>query len=169
MEQPVSPRVEPHLSDAADRVLYAAHLFQAGKVDHILVSGGNLPWQPATKPESQLVSDQLVEFGVPSQAIVQDPTSRTTRENAVNSAAIMDAQGWYTALLVTSAIHMPRALAAFRQAEAKVLPATTDVRVTFPLYGAPFDLLPDAAALAQSTGAIKEWIGLAVYRARGWA
>ena len=41
--QPLPPRFDPDLSDAADRVLYAARLFRAGKVDAILVSGGNLP------------------------------------------------------------------------------------------------------------------------------
>jgi uncharacterized SAM-binding protein YcdF (DUF218 family) len=167
--QPVPPRVEPDLYEAADRILYAARIFRAGKVGHILVSGGNLPWEPAAKPESQLVSDLLIEFGVPSQAIVQDPTSQTTRENAVNSAAILAAQGWHTALLITSAIHMPRALAVFLRVGVQVIPATTDVRVVLPLYRTPLDVLPDAAALAQTTEAIKELIGLAVYRVRGWA
>jgi len=47
--QPLPPRITPDLSDAADRVLYAARLFRAGKVDRILVSGGNLPWQAGVK------------------------------------------------------------------------------------------------------------------------
>ena len=55
--QPLPPRITPDLSEAADRVLYAARLFRAGKVDRILVSGGNLPWQTAIKPESQVVGD----------------------------------------------------------------------------------------------------------------
>ena len=167
--QPLPPRVTSDLSEAADRILYAARLFRAGKVDGILVTGGNLPWQAAVKPESQLVTDLLVEFGVRPDAIVQDADSRNTHENAVNSAAIMHAHSWRSALLVTSGAHMPRALAAFRHVGLNVIPAATDIRVVYPLYTSALDFLPDAGALAQTTQAIKEWIGLAVYRARGWA
>jgi vancomycin permeability regulator SanA len=74
--QPLPPRITPDLSEAADRVLDAARLFRAGKVDWILVSGGNLPWQAGVKPEVQLVSDLLVEFGVRPDAIVQDGSIR---------------------------------------------------------------------------------------------
>jgi uncharacterized SAM-binding protein YcdF (DUF218 family) len=167
--QPLPPRVTPDLSDAADRVLYAARLFRAGKADRILVSGGNLPWQAGVKPESQLVSNLLIEFGVRPDAIFQDAESRNTHENAVNSAVIMNAQAWRTALLVTSGAHMPRALATFRRVGLNVIPAATDIRVVYPLYSSLLDFLPDAGALAQTTEAIKEWIGLAVYRVRGWA
>lgn len=167
--QPLPPRITSDLSDAGDRILYAARLFRAGKVSHILVSGGNLPWLAAVKPESQLVSDLLVEFGVPRDAIVQDADSRNTHENAVNSDAIMHAQAWKSALLVTSGAHMPRALATFRRVGLSVVPAATDIRVVYPLYSSPLDFLPDPDALAQTTEAIKEWIGLAIYRARHWA
>jgi uncharacterized SAM-binding protein YcdF (DUF218 family) len=166
--QPLPPRLEPDLSDAADRVVYAARLFRAGKVDAVLVTGGNLPWLPSAKPESQLVTGLLIEFGVPSDAIVQDPESQTTRENAINSAAIMKARGWQTGLLVTSAAHMPRALAAFRRVGLKVIPATTDVRVVYRSYNSPLDFLPDAGALAETSAAIKERIGMLVYWLRGW-
>jgi len=166
--QPLPPRFDPDLSDAADRVLYAARLFRAGKVDAILVSGGNLPWEPAAKPESQLVTDLLIEFGVRPDAIIQDPSSETTRQNAVNSAAIMRTKGWRTGLLVTSAAHMPRALAAFRRVGLEVVPATTDVRVVDRTSIGPLDFVPDPAALAESTAAIRERIGMLVYWLRGW-
>jgi len=167
--QPLPPRLVPDLADAADRVLYTARLFRAGKVDRVLVSGGNLPWQTAVKPEAQLVTDLLIEFGVRPDAILQDAESRNTRENAANSAAIMHDLALRTALLVTSGAHMPRALAAFRRVGLEVIPAATDIRVVYPLYSSALDFLPDAGALAQTTDAIKEWIGLAIYRARGWA
>ncbi len=139
------------------------------KVERILVTGGNLPWETGVKPESQLVTDLLVELGVPPDAIFQDDASRNTRENAVNSAAIMQAHGWRTALLVTSGAHTPRALAAFRRVGIDAIAAATDVKVVHPTYDTALDLLPDAAALARTTDAIKELIGLAYYRMRGWA
>ena len=64
---------------------------------------------------------------------------------------------------------MPRALAAFRQVGINVTPASTDI------HGAPvtsigiLDVVPDAGSLARTTSAIKEIIGLWIYRYRGWA
>lgn len=167
--QPLAPRIAPDLSDAADRVIHAARLFREGKVPWILVSGGNQPYQSAAPPESRLVADLLLEFGVPRSAIVEDTESINTHENAINSAAIMRSRGWSRALLITSAAHMPRAMAAFRRVGVSVTPATTDVKFVYPLYTGPFDLLPSASALASTTDAIKELIGLIVYRLRGWA
>lgn len=160
MGRALPPRLAPDAGGAVDRVLHAARLFRAGKVEAVLVSGGNLPWLAADEPEAALIADLLVELGVPRQAIVLESESRTTRENAVNSAAVMTARDWQAALLVTSAAHMPRALAAFRRAGARVTPATTDVSVTYPLYESVLDLLPSAGALAHTTDAMKEHLGM---------
>lgn len=167
--QPIAPRTAPDAGDAVDRVLHAARIFRAGKAGAILASGGNLPWVSASRPEAELIGDLLVDLGVPRSAIVLDTDSRNTRENALNSAALMSARDWKTALLVTSAAHMPRAVAVFRQAGIVVVPAATDIRVTDPLFESVLDVLPDADALARTTDAMKEYLGLLVYRMRGWA
>jgi uncharacterized SAM-binding protein YcdF (DUF218 family) len=167
--QPLPPRLAADLGVAADRVLHAARLLRAGKVDHILVAAGNLPWLPAAASEAELIRDLLVEFGVPDEVIVLETESRNTRENAVNAATIFRQRGWQSGLLVTSGAHMPRALAVFRRAGLAVTPAATDIQATYPLYNSSLDLLPDAWALVTTTAAIKEWLGLNVYRYRGWA
>jgi uncharacterized SAM-binding protein YcdF (DUF218 family) len=167
--QPLPPRVTSDLQDSSDRILEAARLFKAGKVDRVLVTAGNLPWLDASMSEGALIADLLVEFGVPREAVVLEDKSRNTHENAVNSLVIVRQQGWRTALLVTSGAHMPRALAVFKHAGIDVTPAATDIKVTYPLFQNVLDFLPDAGALALTTDAIKEWLGLAVYRARGWA
>jgi uncharacterized SAM-binding protein YcdF (DUF218 family) len=166
--QPLPPRIAPDLGEPADRIVHAARLYRAARAPNVLVAGGNLPWRMAVAPEAELVADLLAEFGVPRDAIVVETESRNTRENAVNSAAIMSERRWRTALLVTSGAHMPRAMAAFRRAGIAVTAAATDIRVRYPLFDGPLDFLPDAAALQRSSEAIRERIGLVVYRARGW-
>jgi len=160
----------PDLSDAADRVLYGRPSLPGGQ------SGPN-PCQRRKicrgRRQSSLNRNSSLTCWS-SSACRRTPSfktlqSRNTRENAVNSAVIMNAQAWHTALLVTSGAHMPRALAAFRRVGLNVTPAATDIRVVYPLYDSALDFLPDAGALAQTTDAIKEWIGLAVYGVRGWA
>jgi uncharacterized SAM-binding protein YcdF (DUF218 family) len=64
---------------------------------------------------------------------------------------------------------MPRAMAIFRRAGIAVTPAPTDIRVRYPLYDSVLDFLPAASALERTSDAIKEWLGIAVYRFRGWA
>jgi uncharacterized SAM-binding protein YcdF (DUF218 family) len=167
--QPIAPRVAPDLLDSVDRVVDTARLYRAGKVSAVLVTAGNLPWQTSAKSEAELIADLLVELGVPRAAITVETASRNTYENAANARAIFAEYGWTGGLLVTSAFHMPRALAVFRRAELPVSPVTSDVRVHFPFVESPLDLLPDAFALDQTTDAIKELVGLLVYRLRGWA
>ncbi len=158
----------PQFSDAVDRLFYAAQLYHAGNVDYILVSGGNLPWQPASIPEAVVVAAVLVRMGVPQDAIVVESKSQNTHENAVFSKTIVEESGWDSALLVTSGSHMPRALAAFSKAGIDAVPAATDLRAYWPRPQSALDLMPDAGALALTTDAIKEYIGLVVYRMRGW-
>jgi uncharacterized SAM-binding protein YcdF (DUF218 family) len=167
--QDLPPRLTSDLGPASDRVLHAARIFRAGKAANILVAAGNLPWLPAERSEAALIRDLLIEFGVPEAAIVLETQSRNTRENAVNAAAIVGQRNWRTGLIVTSAVHMPRAVAVFRRAGLDFFPTATDVQAIHPFYNSPLDLLPDAEALAMSTVAIKEWLGLVVYRYRGWA
>ncbi len=167
--QPLPPRVEPDLKDAGDRLFKAARLFHAGRAPRILVSGGNTPWQSAAAPEAVYIADMLVELGVPRAAIQIETVSRNTRENAVNTAAIVRENGWRTALLVTSADHMPRAVACFEKVGVAVTAASADVHARTPFYSTVLDVLPDADALVQTTSVVKEMIGLIYYRVRGWA
>lgn len=154
-------------TDAVDRALFAADIYQAGVAPVILISGGNLPWADAALSEAELIADLLIDLGVPEEGIVLESESLNTRENAVNSAAILKARGWETALLVTSAWHMPRAVDAFAVVGVEVVPAPADARRR-PLLGNVLDWLPDSLALATTTIAIKEWVGRIVYALRGW-
>jgi uncharacterized SAM-binding protein YcdF (DUF218 family) len=64
---------------------------------------------------------------------------------------------------------MPRALAAFQKMGISLVPAVTSFYADPPRFVSVLDLLPDAKVLARTTSAIKEMIGLCVYRFRGWA
>jgi uncharacterized SAM-binding protein YcdF (DUF218 family) len=167
--QPTPPREAPVASPTYDRLLQTARIYRAGKVNAVLVSGGNLPWTGGYEPESVLIADLLVELGVPRDAIVLDTESANTHENAVNSAAIMHQRNWRTALLVTSGAHMPRAMATFRRAGVNPIAAPADVEVTDPSFETLLDLMPDSGALHRTTGALKEYLGFLAYRVFGWA
>ncbi len=166
--QPVPPRKALDLSPSSDRILHAARIYRAGKVQRILVTGGNLPWLPQVASEAELIRDLLMEWGVPESAITIAGASRNTYENALEVRAMHERAPFQSALLITSAAHMPRSLAIFKRADLPVMPATTDVEVVDPGPWMPLRSLPDAEALAMTTAAMKEWIGYWAYWARGY-
>jgi uncharacterized SAM-binding protein YcdF (DUF218 family) len=50
-----------------------------------------------------------VQHGVPPQAIVVEERSLSTEENAIQAAALLRAQGWTEAVLVSDDFHLWRA------------------------------------------------------------
>lgn len=165
---PVPPRETPELYDATDRIWYAAHLFRSGHVKRIIAVGGLLPWDELPRPEGDVMRDMLITLGVPATAIEIGSTSRNTYENATEARTIMRGPPFEPALLVTSAAHMPRALAVFRAAGIPVDPAPCDFRSNSRRVAHILDWLPQAGAFAMTSSAVREWIGYYAYKWRGW-
>ncbi len=93
------------------RVAEAVRRFEAGQAPVLLLSGGKGGSRPA---EAEVMRDLALAAGVPEARLVLETDSRSTLENARCSARIMGARGWSKALVVTDAVHLPRALMAFR-------------------------------------------------------
>ncbi|MBT8058358.1 MAG: YdcF family protein [Gammaproteobacteria bacterium] len=162
------PRVEVDMNDSIDRIYKAAALYRAGKAPSVIVTGGNQPWSKIYTAEADLIRDLLIEWGVPKDVIFLEGSSRNTRENALYSKNIIDAMSCTDALLVTSAAHMPRAVAAFNSVGVAVTPVSTDVRAVGQALPGIMDFVPSAGALATTSDAIREWIGQKVYSWQGW-
>jgi uncharacterized SAM-binding protein YcdF (DUF218 family) len=163
------PRVEIELTDAIDRVYQAANLYREGKGQTIIVAAGNQPWARDLVPEANLIRDLLVQWGVPAAAILLDPDSRNTHENAINGAELIRQAACESTYLVTSAWHMKRALATFRRQGVELTPVSVDIRSAPVSLGSIAQLIPRADALAESSQAIMEWLGIWVYRWKGWS
>ncbi len=164
IDQVHEPRTAPDLGPASNRVLYAARLFRAAKARRILVTGGQMPWRPGRQAESELIRDLLVEWGVDAAAIEIATGGRNTYENALEIREMYNRRRFGSALLITSAAHMPPALAAFDKVGLPVIPAPNDLRAVHGVSRTVLRWLPLAAALEGTTNALKEWIGLIVYR-----
>jgi uncharacterized SAM-binding protein YcdF (DUF218 family) len=162
------PRGAADLGDGADRLLHAARLHRAGRAPFVVPSGGSAPWSGSGKAESDDMADLLVEWGVPRDAILVEAGSLDTRGNAEETKRVLDVRGARRVLLVTSALHMPRALAAFRAVGVDAVPSPTDYLGVSPESGSLLRLLPDAQALAHTTAVAHEWLGTLWYGLRGW-
>ncbi len=172
------PRPMAEVNAAGDRVLYATKLYQQDAAPLILASGGNVAFITDIKstPAGEM-TELLMLMGVPRDAILQQPKSQNTYEDALFSAELLAELEVGEVILVTSAMHMPRAKALFENQGITVIPAPTDFTITEQNWRRTFTpsvgeglilLLPNASALNLTTNVIKEYIGMLVYSLRGW-
>jgi SanA protein len=87
-----------------DRVETAAHLYFAGKVQKLLMSGDN---RSDNYNEPGAMSEYALSLGIPADAIVLDYAGRRTYDTCYRAKAVF---GLNSALLVTQQFHLPRAL-----------------------------------------------------------
>jgi uncharacterized SAM-binding protein YcdF (DUF218 family) len=174
----LAPRRGVEVGEAGDRLLTGLRLMRQGKAPLLVASGGRVSFtsgDPAP-PEALWARDLAQELGLPASRILLNPGSRTTAEEARDIGRIGRSRGWKRVLLVTSAFHMPRSLATFRQRSGLAVVAVAcdyqlPSRANFgkPTAGSVMkSLLPDAEFLYLSTLALKEHIGLVAYRLKGW-
>jgi len=101
--------------------------------------------------------------GDPARVYVES-RSRTTFEDALYSAALLKPKPGEKWLLVTSALHMPRAVGCFRAAGFQVQPYPVGMKTEGPLFA--LDVTGSVAFLYLDFAG-KEWIGLTAYRLMG--
>ncbi len=154
---------ETELSPAAERFLAGLELFRSGRARNILLSAGGP--DPGEGVEADWAGALYRRLGVPADRLILERESRNTRENAERTAAIVRERGLRSLALVTSAMHAPRAVAAFRRVGLDVDLLAVDHR-----YGdREFTLQPRVDALERSTASIRELAGRVAYRLAGYA
>lgn len=163
---PADPPRQPYfgLGPAAGRVWHAARLYRAGKARWVVIAAGNQPGSAGLQPEADAIAEMLGTLGVPPSAIRRESGSRNTRENAANVRAILEGLPAHRVLLVTSALHMPRAVRTFKKVWAhsslEIVPAVTDIQAG-KADNSVFLWIPSPYSLLSVTKAVKEYAGLA--------
>lgn len=141
---------------ANSRAGFGYLLYRADRAPVVLLSGDI---------DAQRMAEALEREGVNPTALRLETASRTTYENARNSALLLRREGMHTILLVTSPAHMPRAAASFEKQGLQVIPAPA-----LPPPDRPGEAWkPRRAVLWDASHTLHEYIGLWVYRLRGWA
>jgi uncharacterized SAM-binding protein YcdF (DUF218 family) len=172
-ESAIAPRSTVEINGAGDRVLYAAELYRQGKAAHILLSGGDISWlNGGSATPAQDMAAILSELGVPEDALWLENESQNTYENALYAKEFLGEKKINSILLVTSAMHMPRAVALFEKQGFEVVPLPVDYNVTesnsSDVQNKILDVLPSASNLALTTNAMKEYLGFLIYKLQGW-
>ncbi len=136
-------------AQAKQRVMEGMKLVNEGLAPRIIVSGGR---DTGTKlVEASTMSAFAVAQGF-MHDIIEEGQSRDTFENAKGSLAIMEEQGWTTAIVVTSPYHTWRACKIFRaqKADVRCIPAPYSL---WPANGF-MDRLKDTKSVVREYGAI---------------
>lgn len=147
------------------RVDAAAELYLAGRAPKVVLSGGALEGDVS---EARGMAHAIRQQGVPESALILENASRTTYENATLTEDQLKARGIGKVLLVTSALHMPRAMAAFSKQGVEVIAAPAPPQIVEPADGSLSLWLPDERTFDASRSIVKEYAGLFVYWLRGW-
>lgn len=155
----------PQLTRDAERLTVLPGLMRRFPDADVIFSGGSGDPRYPDDREAPFVMELLAGWGVDTARVQLEGASRTTWENAVNTAPMVRAgQHW---LLVTSAAHMPRAMGVFRS----VMP---DIQLV--AYPVGFNANRTEAGrfglnlsdnLDRFDNAAHEWRGLIAYRLAG--
>jgi uncharacterized SAM-binding protein YcdF (DUF218 family) len=146
---------------ALGRVVEGVRLYRAIAGSKLLLSGGGV-FDPV--PEAEVMARIAGLLGVKPEDIRLETDSLDTADQAEILAKTL---GRGKFILVTSAAHMPRAMALFRKRGLEPIPAPADYLVKEAPKFAPVGLIPNDRCLWQVHVAVHEYLGLVWARLRG--
>lgn len=155
----------PEIEASAPRLFAAVELLRRYPAAQLIFSGGSGDPLAPEPTEASTVKAVLEQLGVDLNRVRFEDKSRNTWENEVNSMALAQPRPEQRWVLVTSALHMPRAVGIARRLGWAMLPWPVD-----------YSTLPDETLhseghfgkyLDEISIAWREWLGLAAYRLSG--
>jgi uncharacterized SAM-binding protein YcdF (DUF218 family) len=159
----------PALNGTAERMTEMASLARRYPDAKILFTGGYATLLPKSLSggltEADVAQRLMEQLGVPPERLLYEARARDTWENAVFSKALAHPAAGEVWLLVTSAIHMPRAVAVFRAAGWDIVPYPVAYETPNRFWLAALASLADKDRVLEDAG--HEWAGLLTYRLEG--
>jgi len=149
------------ISGEVERFTAAAALAQRYPAARVVFTGGNSALRGGPS-EAEYAAQLFDLLGVPISRLVLEGRARNTVENALFIKALVKPKPGERWLLVTSAMHMARAIGTFRKAGFAVEAYPVDWHSAKPvkLWRVPQRLLSGWSAI---DGAAHEWVGLFMY------
>lgn len=154
------------LNDAAERMTEALALLRQHPRLQLLFTGGEGELLGSDLPEAERARIFFAGQGLKPENILFEAASRTTYENAVLSQQLAGVDSQQPWLLLTSAMHMPRAMATFRKAGWNVAAYPVDFRAG---ASTPWTQYTMDQGVKKWRLALHEIIGLLAYRLSGRA
>ena len=153
------PSGRPELSPSGDRIYLAARLWHLGKARLLVASGTSRDSHRGLRNGGEETRALWRGLGIPDSAIlvVQEPCWITQDEIAAYRR-LQERHGWKRMALVSSASHLPRAMALARRAGLAVVPLGADWRGRSRAFQL-MDLAPHADGFRDVQRACWEFLG----------
>ncbi|MDZ7704349.1 MAG: YdcF family protein [Trueperaceae bacterium] len=163
--QVTASRGQVALGESAERMTASLALARQYPEATLLFSGGSGELVGRELSEADVAAMFYEEVGLEPTRLLLEQRSRDTYENALYSYELADPQPGQTWLLVTSAMHMPRAVGVFQALGWPVLPYPVDFRsVANPSFEPSLNVLDN---ITEIDGIAREWVGLVAFRLLG--
>lgn len=146
------------------RVMEGVRLFKASNAKFFVVQGAaEIQGEPTN---AEIMKKIALEQGIYAEKILVDSDSHTTAEHPAQLKRLIPSDVTQIGI-VTSAIHMPRAMPVFQVhfQDKTIIPLPVGISVGWPSYR-PANMVPSVEALSRSTSALHEWVGIAWYAVR---
>jgi len=161
-----APNGDARAGSSGDRVLLAARMWHAGKVQSIVCGGthGLTSAANVRPPQNELMRTLLTELGVPADAIhLVEGTNTLEEVQAFDKWLVARNLSNVRVGIISSAWHLPRALELAHTVgvEADGLPGDF---LTQPIYAEPGLWVPRADNLRRSSLALKEYVARLIGR-----
>lgn len=153
----------PQLGESGDRLRIAATIHAQGRAPILVTSGSTID---GVRDVSAETASLWAEMGIPAEVVVRLPEPRNSAAEIVAYTRLVGERGWTRLGLVTSARHMPRALALCRRHELRVDPLPSDFRADLPSWDLSV-IVPSGEGFAGVQAAVWEYLGLAAVHLLG--
>ena len=158
-----------NFNDASDRFCQTLQLYHQKKVKKIFISGGSGSIINQELTEADKIKIFLISLNIPESDVVIEAVSRNTHENALNTAAYLKKHDPKAkCLLVTSAMHMPRAFGCYKKVGLNVTAYSTNFLTERRKFDFDILVVPKPYILSRWDSLIKEWIGYLTYKVMGY-
>jgi len=151
--------LEPQMNAGAERMTTVLPLLRQAPTMQVLFSGGEGEYFGSGLTEADRARRIFAQLGVDTSRILFESASRNTYENAVLSARIPGVDPHQPWILLTSAAHMPRALAVFRKQGWNVTPYSVDFNAGLATPWTQYEL----GDFNRWNAALHEYVGIAAY------
>jgi uncharacterized SAM-binding protein YcdF (DUF218 family) len=159
-------RQQTFFGGTADRFIQACRLYHTGTIQQILISGGDASLLQKGSREATFLRREMLAQGIPDSAILIESRSRNTRESAMQVKQIFHSLHLrQPAVLITSAMHMPRAQSLFAHAGIQTVAHCANFEVLENNFSFSRYFVPDLGTLGGWKYLLKELIG---YKANQW-
>ena len=155
-----SPRPDgtAQLGPSGDRLIVPARLFLAGKTDLLVASGLSVTDVGNDRSLADETAMIWRELGIPETSIIRLSTPRSTREEILEYKKLLEARGWKTVGVCSSAWHLRRVETLCREQGLEIVPVPADFLST-PLPWSPLYAVPQSRGFQNVQKALWEYLG----------